>query len=141
MSEPIPRVDPRFIDAEALTDEDRHYQGSRFQDVRDAIFANPYHNDEEHRRQPAPRRKARARASVRIQRLEGWEVGRQVWDHKLKDAFGTGETLEPMRAEVPQAQAVDQGIFDQGGGRLGQQHLPPWPASLMRAPRMTSSPM
>jgi hypothetical protein len=39
MSEPIPRVDPRFIGAEALTDEDRHYQGSRFQDVRDAIFA------------------------------------------------------------------------------------------------------
>ena len=29
-----------------------------------------------------------------------------------------------MRAEVPQAQAVDQGVFDQGGGRLGQQHLP-----------------
>jgi len=44
MSEPIPRVDPRFIGAEALTDEDRHYQGSRFQDVRDAIFANPYYS-------------------------------------------------------------------------------------------------
>src|SRR5712691_179426 len=29
-----------------------------------------------------------------------------------------------MRAEVPQAQAVDQGVLDQGGGRLGEQHLP-----------------
>jgi hypothetical protein len=27
---------------EAVTDEDRSYQGSRFADVRDAIFANPY---------------------------------------------------------------------------------------------------
>jgi hypothetical protein len=44
MSEPAPRVDPRFIGAEALTDEDRQYQGSRFQEVRDAIFANPYYS-------------------------------------------------------------------------------------------------
>ena len=29
-----------------------------------------------------------------------------------------------MRAEVPQAQTADEGVFDQRGGRLGQQHLP-----------------
>jgi hypothetical protein len=44
MSEPTPRVDPRFIGAEALTDDDRQYQGSRFQEVREAIFANPYYS-------------------------------------------------------------------------------------------------
>jgi len=28
--------------AEALTDQDRAYNGSRFAEVRDAVFANPY---------------------------------------------------------------------------------------------------
>ncbi len=28
-----------------------------------------------------------------------------------------------MRAEVPQARAVDQGVLDQSGGRPGKQHL------------------
>ena len=30
------------VGVEAVTEEDRAYNGSRFQDVRDAIFANPY---------------------------------------------------------------------------------------------------
>ena len=29
-----------------------------------------------------------------------------------------------MRAGVPQAEAADQGVLGQGGGRLGEQHLP-----------------
>src|SRR5678816_3559891 len=31
-----------YYGAEAITDQDRAYNGSRFAEVRDAIFANPY---------------------------------------------------------------------------------------------------
>lgn len=43
MAEPAPQPDPRFLGAEGLTDEDRGYGGSRFREVRDALFANPYY--------------------------------------------------------------------------------------------------
>src|SRR5258708_8742098 len=33
---------PEFFGTESITDEDRVYEGSRFAEVRDAIFANPY---------------------------------------------------------------------------------------------------
>jgi hypothetical protein len=33
---------PRSFGIEAITDEDRTYGGSRFSDVREALFANPY---------------------------------------------------------------------------------------------------
>lgn len=33
---------PEFFGAESITNDDRAYSGSRFADVRDAIFANPY---------------------------------------------------------------------------------------------------
>ena len=33
---------PKFFGAESITDDDRAYNGSRFAEVRDAIFANPY---------------------------------------------------------------------------------------------------
>ncbi|PYS47282.1 MAG: hypothetical protein DMG13_28305, partial [Acidobacteria bacterium] len=35
-------MEPEFFGIEGITDEDRAYQGSRFSEVRDAIFANPY---------------------------------------------------------------------------------------------------
>jgi hypothetical protein len=35
-------VSPRSFGIEAITDEDRAYAGSRFSDVREALFANPY---------------------------------------------------------------------------------------------------
>src|SRR5882757_4415207 len=35
-------MDPTYFGAEQVTDEDRAYRGSRFSEVRDAIFANPY---------------------------------------------------------------------------------------------------
>jgi hypothetical protein len=35
-------VSPRSFGIEAITDEDRAYAGSRFSDVREAVFANPY---------------------------------------------------------------------------------------------------
>src|SRR5438874_2539247 len=35
-------MEPKFFGIEGVTDEDRAYQGSRFSEVRDAIFANPY---------------------------------------------------------------------------------------------------
>jgi hypothetical protein len=35
-------VTPRSFGIEAITDEDRAYAGSRFADVREALFANPY---------------------------------------------------------------------------------------------------
>src|SRR5262249_5317777 len=35
-------VTPRSFGIEATTDEDRAYAGSRFSDVREALFANPY---------------------------------------------------------------------------------------------------
>ena len=35
-------MEPKFFGIEGITDEDRAYQGSRFSEVRDAIFANPY---------------------------------------------------------------------------------------------------
>ena len=87
---------------------------------RDEPFCRADHVDKEHRRQHPSRREAWARAPARIQRPEGREVGRQVRDDELENAFGTGEALEAMRAEVPQTQTADQGVFDQGGGRLGQ---------------------
>jgi hypothetical protein len=65
------------------------------------------HVDKEHRRQHTS-----WRALTRIQRPEGREVGRQVRDDELKDAFGTGESLEAIRTEVPQTQAIDQGVLD-----------------------------
>ena len=33
---------PRSFGIEGITDEDRAYAGSRFSDVREALFANPY---------------------------------------------------------------------------------------------------
>jgi hypothetical protein len=33
---------PRSFGIEGITDEDRAYHGSRFSDVREALFANPY---------------------------------------------------------------------------------------------------
>jgi hypothetical protein len=35
-------VSPRSFGIEGITDEDRAYAGSRFSDVREALFANPY---------------------------------------------------------------------------------------------------
>jgi hypothetical protein len=35
-------MEPEFFGIEQITDEDRAYRGSRFSEVRDAIFANPY---------------------------------------------------------------------------------------------------
>ena len=35
-------MEPMFFGTEQVTDEDRAYRGSRFSEVRDAIFANPY---------------------------------------------------------------------------------------------------
>ena len=35
-------MEPGFFGTEQVTEEDRAYQGSRFSEVRDAIFANPY---------------------------------------------------------------------------------------------------
>src|SRR5215813_8409354 len=35
-------MEPKFFGIEGVTDEDRGYRGSRFSEVRDALFANPY---------------------------------------------------------------------------------------------------
>src|ERR1700751_3223154 len=35
-------MEPGFFGTEQVTEEDRAYNGSRFSEVRDAIFANPY---------------------------------------------------------------------------------------------------
>src|ERR1700674_3645371 len=35
-------MEPTYFGAEAVTNDDRSYRGSRFAEVRDAIFANPY---------------------------------------------------------------------------------------------------
>src|SRR5262245_58455306 len=35
-------MEPAFFGAEQVTEEDRGYQGSRFSEARDALFANPY---------------------------------------------------------------------------------------------------
>jgi len=35
-------MQPREFGTEAIADDDRHYNGSRFAEVRDALFANPY---------------------------------------------------------------------------------------------------
>jgi hypothetical protein len=35
-------MDPAYFGAEHVTDEDRAYRGSRFSEVREALFANPY---------------------------------------------------------------------------------------------------
>jgi hypothetical protein len=35
-------MEPRFFGTEQVTEEDRAYRGSRFSEVRDALFANPY---------------------------------------------------------------------------------------------------
>ena len=35
-------MEPEFFGIEGIVDEDRAYQGSRFAEVRDALFANPY---------------------------------------------------------------------------------------------------
>ena len=35
-------MEPGFFGTEQVTDEDRAYRGSRFSEVRDAVFANPY---------------------------------------------------------------------------------------------------
>lgn len=35
-------MEPEFFGIEGMTDDDRAYRGSRFAEVRDAIFANPY---------------------------------------------------------------------------------------------------
>ena len=38
-------MEPGFFGTEQVTEEDRAYRGSRFSEVRDAIFANPYRTD------------------------------------------------------------------------------------------------
>ena len=35
-------MDPEYFGTEQVTAEDRAYRGSRFSEVRDAMFANPY---------------------------------------------------------------------------------------------------
>ena len=35
-------MEPDFFGTEEVTEEDRAYRGSRFSEVRDALFANPY---------------------------------------------------------------------------------------------------
>jgi hypothetical protein len=35
-------MEPEYLGSEQVTEEDRAYNGSRFSEVRDAIFANPY---------------------------------------------------------------------------------------------------
>ena len=35
-------MDPEKFGVEEVTDEDRAYRGSRYSEVRDALFANPY---------------------------------------------------------------------------------------------------
>jgi hypothetical protein len=35
-------MDPEYFGTEKVTAEDRAYRGSRFSEVRDALFANPY---------------------------------------------------------------------------------------------------
>jgi hypothetical protein len=35
-------MDPEYFGTEEVTAEDRAYRGSRFSEVRDALFANPY---------------------------------------------------------------------------------------------------
>ena len=35
-------MDPEYFGTEQVTEEDRAYRGSRFSEVRDALFANPY---------------------------------------------------------------------------------------------------
>ena len=35
-------MNPTYFGAEQVTEEDRSYRGSRFSEVRDALFANPY---------------------------------------------------------------------------------------------------
>ena len=35
-------MEPGFFGTEQVTKEDRAYRGSRFSEVRDAVFANPY---------------------------------------------------------------------------------------------------
>jgi hypothetical protein len=35
-------MEPGFFGTEEVTEEDRAYRGSRFSEVRDAVFANPY---------------------------------------------------------------------------------------------------
>ena len=35
-------MEPDYFGTEQFTDEDRAYKGSRFSEVRDALFANPY---------------------------------------------------------------------------------------------------
>jgi hypothetical protein len=35
-------MEPETFGAEQVTEEDRAYHGSRFSEVRDALFANPY---------------------------------------------------------------------------------------------------
>jgi hypothetical protein len=35
-------MESEFLGAESITEEDRAYKGSRFSEVRDALFANPY---------------------------------------------------------------------------------------------------
>src|SRR5262245_60808109 len=99
---------------------------------RDEPFRRADHIDEEHRRQHPPWRDAWAREPARIQRLERREISGQNGDDEFEDAFGMGETLEPMRAEVAQAKTTDQGVLDQCSGRFGEQHLPAM-ASLLDA--------
>src|SRR5262249_28256059 len=82
-------------------------------------FRHADHIDEEQRRQHPPRH-----ALARIQRLEGREVDREGRDYELKDTFGTREVLEAIGAEVPQAQAVEESILAQSGGRRVQERLP-----------------
>ncbi len=38
------KIDPEYFGPEAYSEEDRDYEGSRFSEVRDAIFANPYYS-------------------------------------------------------------------------------------------------
>jgi hypothetical protein len=36
-----------------------------------------------------------------VETLEGWEVGRQVWDDDLVQTFGVLEVLEAVYAQIP----------------------------------------
>jgi hypothetical protein len=57
------------------------------------------------------------------ERSERWKRRRQALDDELEQVVGAGQVLEPMLAEIMQAQAGWQNALDECDGGGGQQHL------------------
>ena len=66
---------------------------------------------------------------VSVEGLEGREVGGQIRDDQLEEAFGASQVFEAMLPQVSQTHTIRQVLRYQVARRLREEHLPTMPGA------------